>query len=112
MTPAGIHGHLAAPPVNNIQWRTFFGRSRHGLSTSIPRLIRMSRRFWPPQAVGQAAMARSRMVFEGSGTIEASVTSWMPAEAVAARTGPLRRVGREGFRIEMRLSRRIVARAQ
>jgi len=45
--------------VNRIQSRVFFGRSRQGLSTSTPRLIRMSRRFWPPQAIGQAATARS-----------------------------------------------------
>ena len=36
----------------------------------------MSRWFWPPQAVGHAATARSRMVSEGSGTIERSVTSY------------------------------------
>ena len=72
----------------------------------------MSRRFWPPQAIGQAAMARSRMVFEGSGTIECFRHLVDPAEAVAARTGALGRVGREGFRIEMRLSRRIVAGAR
>ena len=35
--------------------RPFPGRSRHGLSTSYPR--RMSRRFWPCQAGGQAPWA-------------------------------------------------------
>jgi hypothetical protein len=35
----------------------------------------MSRRFWPCQAGGHAAMARSRIVSDGSGTIEASVAS-------------------------------------
>jgi hypothetical protein len=36
----------------------------------------MSRRFWPCHAVGQAAMARSRIVRESSGTMERSVTSY------------------------------------
>src|SRR3546814_8112323 len=36
----------------------------------------MSRRFWPCQAGGQGAIARSRMLREGSGTMMASVTSY------------------------------------
>src|SRR5919112_2122153 len=36
----------------------------------------MSRRFWPCHAGGQAAMARSRMVSESSGTIDRSVASY------------------------------------
>ncbi|KWV69664.1 hypothetical protein PFLmoz3_06263 [Pseudomonas fluorescens] len=39
-------------------------------------LTRMSRRFWPCQAGGQEAIARSRMLREGSGTMMASVTSY------------------------------------
>lgn len=34
----------------------------------------MSRRFWPHHACGHAATARSRIVFDGSGTIDRSVT--------------------------------------
>ncbi len=37
---------------------------------------RMSRWFCPPQAVGQAATARWRMVSESSGTIDRSVTAY------------------------------------
>ena len=39
-------------------------------------LTRMSRWFWPPQACGHAATARSRMLSVGSGTMLASVTSY------------------------------------
>src|SRR3546814_5090948 len=39
-------------------------------------LTRMSRRFWPCQAGGQEAIARSRMLREGLGTMMASVTSY------------------------------------
>ncbi len=35
----------------------------------------MSRRFWPCHAGGHAAIARSRIVSESSGTIDASVAS-------------------------------------
>jgi hypothetical protein len=61
--------------VKRIQSRVFFGNFRHGTSTSMPSVVRMSRWFWPPHAVGHAAIARSRIVSAGSGTIEASVTS-------------------------------------
>ena len=36
----------------------------------------MSRRFLPCQAPGQAAIAPSRMLSDGSGTSDASVTLW------------------------------------
>ena len=40
-----------------------------------PAMTRISRWFCPPQAVGHAAMARSRIVSESSGTMDFSVTS-------------------------------------
>jgi hypothetical protein len=61
--------------VNRIQSRVFFGSVRHGVSTSMPSVTRMSRRFCPCQAEGQAATARSRIVRLSSGTIARSVTS-------------------------------------
>jgi hypothetical protein len=72
---AGVHRHRRRSSVNRIQSRVFFGRSRQGLSTSWPSVTRMSRRFCPCQAGGHAAMARSRMLSESSGTIDCSVTS-------------------------------------
>ena len=36
----------------------------------------MSLRFWPCQALGHAATARSRMVSVSSGTSERSLTAW------------------------------------
>ncbi len=53
-------------------------------------MTRMSRRFWPPQAVGQAATARSRMVRRSSGTKDRSVTSYtrpMPWQCGHAPSG-------------------------
>ena len=69
----------------------------------------MSRWFWPPQAVGQAAMARSRMVSEGSGTIGLLGDLIDAAEAVAFGAGAFGGVGREGLGVEERLAARIVA---
>ena len=53
----------------------------------------MSRKFWPCQAVGQAATARSRMLKLSSGTIERSVTAytrpspWQAGQAPSAVLG-------------------------
>ena len=75
-------------------------------------LTRMSRRFWPCQAGGQAAIARSRIVSESSGTIELLAHFEHAAEAVAVRAGALRRVRREVLGVEHRLARRIAAGAR
>jgi hypothetical protein len=68
-------GTVGCSSVKRIQSRVFFGNSRQGLSTSWPSVTRMSRRFCPCHAGGHAAMARSRMLSESSGTIDRSVTS-------------------------------------
>ena len=65
----------ARSSVKRSHWRSFFGSSRHGLSMSKPNVVTMSRWFCPCQASGQAAIARSRIVSESSGTIDCSVTS-------------------------------------
>jgi hypothetical protein len=72
----------------------------------------MSRRFWPCQAGGHEAMARSRMLEGVVGHHRAFGHLEDAAQAVARRACALRRVGREVFRIEHRLARRIVAGAR
>ncbi len=61
--------------VYSSQSRSFFLSLRHGRSMSIPRPLTTLRRFAPCQAPGQAAIAPSRMLSEGSGTSRSSATS-------------------------------------
>ena len=73
---AGVHRHgrllfgVEDPVAGLLRQLRATGRRRRGRGVT-----RMSRRFWPCQAGGQAAIARSRMVSESSGTIGFSVTS-------------------------------------
>ena len=73
---AAYTGAVGCSLVNRIQSRSLRDRSRQGLSTSKPSVTRMSRRFCPCHAGGHAAMARSRMDSESSGTMARSVTSY------------------------------------
>ncbi len=72
----------------------------------------MSRKFWPCQAMGQAATARSRMVSDGSGTDGRFGDLIDSAQAMALLAGTLWRVGREVFGIEHRLVGRVAAGAR
>ena len=60
--------------VNRIQSRSARGSWHQGTSTSWPRTVSTSRRFFACHAPGHAAIAPSRMVSDGSGTRLDSVT--------------------------------------
>ena len=79
--------------VNRIHSRCPAGSSRQGRSTSYPSASRTSRRFFPCQAPGHAAIAPSLIDREGSGTSSSSVvrctrpSPWHSGHAPAAVFG-------------------------
>src|SRR5699024_8891572 len=61
--------------VNKIQSRVDLSKLRHGIAVSTPMVSKISRKFLPNQAPGQAAIAPSIILRFGSGTMRSSAGS-------------------------------------